>query len=90
MTEAVHEIGTAIPLCRARGVCGERLAVREQHFPDTDIAPDVERKRHVMIAHFAADPRKRFQISKEIADIAAFRMLIRGVGKRRKVVRSAR
>src|SRR5207245_11598106 len=76
MTKAVHEIGAAIPLRRAPGVCGERLAVHEQHFPDADVAPDVERKRTVMIAHFAADLGKRFQISKEIADIAAFRMLI--------------
>ncbi len=43
-----------------------------------------------MIAHFATDLRKRFQISKEITDIADFRTLIRGIGKRRKVVRSAR
>src|SRR5258707_11282504 len=60
MAEAVDEIRTAIPLRRARGIRSEWLAVHEQQFPDPEIAPDIEWKRHVMIAHFARYGGKRF------------------------------
>src|SRR5258706_1875550 len=65
MAEAVDEIGTAIPLRRARGIRHERLAVHEQQFPDPEIAPDIEWKRHVMIAHFARYGGERFYIRKK-------------------------
>src|SRR5258708_1933728 len=42
MAETVHEIGAAIPARRARRIRHEGLAVHEQPFPDSDIAPDIE------------------------------------------------
>ena len=69
MAQAVDEIGAAIPPRRSRRVRPEGPVVHEQQFPDPDIAPDVERKRHVMIAHFAGNRRQRLQIGKEVADV---------------------
>src|SRR5258707_6175300 len=66
MAEAVDEIGTAIPLRRARGIRCEWLAIHEQQFPDPEIAPDIEWKRHVMIAHFARYGGERFFVGEEV------------------------
>src|SRR5258708_25653986 len=68
MAEAVDEIRTAIPLRRARGIRSEWLAVHEQQFPDPEIAPDIEWKRHVMIAHFARYGGGRVYVGEEGAD----------------------
>ena len=90
MAEAVDQIGAAIPRRRARSVRHERLVVHEQPFPDPDVAADIERKRHVVIAHLAGHRRKRFQIGKEIADVLDLGMRVGRVGKGRKVMRSGR
>src|SRR5258706_14273868 len=82
MAEAVDEIGTAIPLRRARGIRGEWLAVHEQQFPDPEIAPDIEWKRHVMIAHFARYGGKRFYGGKKGTDVLDPRLRGRGIGER--------
>src|ERR1700730_10425681 len=90
MAEAVDEVGTAVPLRRVRGIRHERLAIHEQPFPDSDIAPDIEWKRHVVIAHLAGHGGKRFQVSEEVADVLYFRMLVRRIGKGREVMKSGR
>src|SRR3984893_14937380 len=90
MAEAVDQIGAAVPLRRVRGIRHERLAIHEQPFPDPDIAPDIEWKRHVVIAHLAGYRGKRFQVSKQVADVLYFRMLVRRIGKGREVMQSGR
>src|SRR5204863_9880827 len=66
MAETVDEIGAAIPWRGVRGIRRQRLAVHEQEFPDSDVAADVEGKRHIMIAHPAAYRRQRLQIGEEV------------------------
>src|SRR6266436_2786307 len=90
MAEAVDEVRTAIPANRARRIRRERPAVHEQQFPDPDIASDIEWKRHGMIAHLAGHGGKRFQVGKEVADVFNPRMLVRRIGKRRKIMKSRR
>jgi hypothetical protein len=89
MAEAVDEIGAAIPALRARGIRSERFLVHEQQFPDPEIAPDIERKRHVMIAHFARYGGQRFQIGKEVADVFDPGMRVGGIGKGREIMKPA-
>src|SRR6202022_2036993 len=88
MAKAVDEVSAAIPAGRARRIRHERLAVHEQQLPEPDIAPDVERKRHVMIAHLAGNGGKRLQVSEEIADILDLGVLVRRIGKGRKVMKA--
>ena len=90
MAKTVHEIGAAIPLRRMRGIGAERLAVHEQEFPHADIAADVERKRHVVVARFARDRRQRLQIGEEVAHVFELCVLVRRVGKGGKVVQAVR
>ncbi len=90
MAEAVDQIGTSVPLSRVRDIRHERLAIHEQQFPDPDIAPDIEGKRHVMIAHLAGQRRQRFQVGEQVADVLDFRMLVRRIGKGREVMKSGR
>src|SRR5258706_16038544 len=82
MAEAVDEIGTAIPLRRARGIRAEWLAVHEQQFPDPEIAPDIEWKRHVMIAHFARYGGEGVQGSKQKTERFPFCIRVKRIGKR--------
>ena len=49
---------------------------------------DVERQRHVVIAHLAGNRRQRFQIGEQIPDVFDFRMLVGRVGKRREIMRA--
>src|SRR6266404_3108227 len=88
MAENVDGVRTANTANRVRRNRRERPAVHEQQFPDSDIAPDIERKQHGMIAHLAGHGGKRFQVGKEVADVFNFRMLVRRIGKRRKVMKS--
>ena len=90
MAEAVDEVGAAIPARRMRRVRREGLAVHEQPFPDSDIAPDIEWKRHVVTAHLARHRFKRFQKGEEVADIVGLRMGVGRVGKGRKVMSARR
>src|SRR6185437_16717121 len=62
VAEAVDEIGAAVPPHRSCRVRPEGPVVHEQQFPDPDIAPDVERKPYVVIAHPAGHWRQRLQI----------------------------
>src|ERR1700757_3941298 len=90
MTKTVDEIGTAIPRGRMRKIGRKRLVVEEQQFPDADVAADVERERHIVIAYLAGDGRQRLQIAKEIAYVFRLRVRIGGVGKGREKVRARR
>ena len=90
MAKTVHEISAAIPLRRMRGIGAERPVVHEQEFPHADIAADVERKRHVVVAHFACDQRQRLQVSEEVAHVFKPCVLVRRVGKGGKVVQAVR
>ena len=90
MTEAVDQIGAAIPPRRTRRIRHKGLAVHEQQFPDSDVAPDIERKRHVVIAHLAGDRRERFQVGEEVADVFNFGMRVGRIGKSRKIVSASR
>ena len=53
MAERVDEIGAAIPLRRLRRIGTILPAAREQPFPDSDIASDVERKRQIVVGRFS-------------------------------------
>src|SRR4051794_28477930 len=90
MAETVDEIGAAIPLRRAARVRHERLAVQKQKFPSAERAADVERKRHVMAGRLAVHRRQRLQIGEEVPDILDLRVLVGGVGKRRKIMDARR
>ena len=76
MTKTVDEIGAANPRGRMRALCDKRFAVEKQQFPHADRAPDVERKRQIVIAHPALNRRKRLQISEKIPDVLDLRPLI--------------
>ena len=54
----------------------ERLAVHEQQLPDADIAPDIERKRHVVIAHLAWHRGKRLQVNEQVTKVFNLRVLV--------------
>ena len=45
------KIGAAIPLCGLGGIRFELLAVEEKKFPNAQRAPDVERKRYIVISN---------------------------------------
>ncbi len=90
MAERIHQISAAIPLLGASGIRRERLAVKKQEFPDTEIATDIEGKLDVVIAHLADHGRQGFQVGEQILQIRHLRMLIGCIGKRRKVVRLLR
>src|SRR5262249_6371182 len=81
MAKTVDEIGAAIPLRAAAAVRHERTVIDEQQLPNPDIAADVERKSHVVIAHLARNSRQRLQIREKIADVFGLRVRVGRIGK---------
>ena len=86
MARPVDQIGAAIPLRILRCIGPERLAVEEQQLPAAQRAADVERERHVVVAHPALHRRQRLEIGEQVAQILVLHALVRRVGKRGKIM----